>query len=176
MSKHALKVPNFTPDEVRSEPRLQNGLVLTGLSRLLLEISLLKFFRSFPMGVITLMTVHHSHSVGWPQGCAQHLPNSAVVTDLLLQEKRSYFPWNRICPPQDTSASSLQGSHEWNKISIHKDAMGHSGENQMYPLSQGLDEPLVPLALLIKFCGPFITVMLLLLLSRFSRVRLYATL
>ena len=54
--------------------------------------------------------------------------------------------------------------------------MGHSGENQMYPLSQGLDEPLVPLALLIKFCGPFITVMLLLLLSRFSRVRLYATL
>lgn len=76
MSKHALKVPNFTPDEVRSEPRLQNGLVLTGLSRLLPGISLVEFFRSFPTEVITLMTMHCSHPVGWTQGTV--LPPRAV--------------------------------------------------------------------------------------------------
>lgn len=70
MSKHALKVPDFTLDKVCSEPRLQNGLVLAGLSRLLPGISLLEFFRSFPVEVITQMTACHSHSVGLTQRAA----------------------------------------------------------------------------------------------------------
>ena len=89
------------------------------------------------------------------QGCEQHLSNSAVVTDL-LKDKRCYFSWNRVCAPGDTSASSLRGSHDWNKkIPLNKASTGYNGETQMCSLSQGLDEPLVFLTLLCKFCGPF---------------------
>ena len=162
MSKHALKVPNFTPDEVRSEPRLQIGLVLTGLSRLLPGISLLELFRSFPTEVITLMTVHRSHSGGWTQGTV--LPPRAVHS--IFQT----LQWWQVCCCKRRGAIYLEtefvpleiwvpvagkGPTSGTKFPFTK--MGHSGENQMYPLSQGLDEPLVLLALLIKFCGPLIT-------------------
>lgn len=54
------------------------------------------------------------------------------------------------------SASSLGGADDWNKIPINKDSVGHDGETQVCPLSQGVDESSV--LLLNKFYGPFTAV------------------
>lgn len=96
MSKRALKVLGFMLEGVCSEPRLWTGLLLVGLSRLLHGISLLKFFRSFPMEVITIMSVRYSHSIGltqqaaFPPRAVSNTSQTVVAMDL-LEEKRCYF-------------------------------------------------------------------------------------